>query len=119
MPYSDQVLVLGPEGHLLRSGTFQSLRTLPSCFGGLDIDDSKIEVSTPVAKETTVTQSKVQTLMSTEKNEKEKEKVSTKSRGRRDPENLLYYVNTLGKWPFGLFLLLVTLQVIFAALQRK
>lgn len=115
LPYSDQILVLSPEGRLLQSGTYQSLISVPGYLHSLNLKNNGIENASSIT-EPDVNSS---TSDSPIPDEKKDEEEAAKSRGRRDPRNLLYYINTMGKPAFGLFLLFTTIQCVFIALQRE
>ncbi|TVY15492.1 ABC transporter FUM19 [Lachnellula arida] len=113
LPYSNQILVLSSEGRLLQSGTYQALVSVPGYLQSLNFKDNGIANASFIT-EPDVSLSALYPPMSNEK--KDKEEVA-ESRGRRDPHNLLYYINTMGKSAFGLFLLFTTIQCVFIALQ--
>ena len=115
LPYSDQIIVLSSEGRLSQLGTFQSLVSVPGYLHDLNVKEAGIE-SLRSVPEKYVSQSKPSPSTAEKKSEKTE---SVENRGSRDSSNLLYYINTMGKPYFGLFVLLVTIEVVFTALQRK
>jgi hypothetical protein len=115
LPYSDQIIVLSSEGRLSQLGTFQSLVSIPGYLHDLNLKDAGIENLSSV-REKDVSQSKADPPTPEEKSA---ETELVENRGCRDSSNLLYYINTMGRPYFGLFLLLVTMEVVFTALQRK
>ncbi|KAK6607376.1 ABC multidrug transporter [Botrytis cinerea] len=113
LPYSDQILVLSPEGRLLQFGTYQFLTSVPGHLHNLKLNKNGFENASSITK----LDINSSTSDSPIPDEKKDEEVAGESRGRRDPRNLLYYINTMGKPAFGLFLLFTTIQCSFIALQ--
>ncbi|KAK6611190.1 ABC multidrug transporter [Botrytis cinerea] len=113
LPYSDQILVLSPEGRLLQFGTYQFLTSVPGHLHNLKLNKNGFEKASSITK----LDINSSTSDSPIPDEKKDEEVAGESRGRRDPRNLLYYINTMGKPAFGLFLLFTTIQCSFIALQ--
>ncbi|CCD44945.1 similar to ABC transporter [Botrytis cinerea T4] len=106
LPYSDQILVLSPEGRLLQFGTYQFLTSVPGHLHNLKLNKNGFENASSITK----LDINSSTSDSPIPDEKKDEEVAGESRGRRDPRNLLYYINTMGKPAFGLFLLFTTIQ---------
>ncbi|PQE21894.1 ABC transporter protein [Rutstroemia sp. NJR-2017a BVV2] len=117
LPYSDHVIVLSSDGHLLQSGAFHSLLSVPGYLRDLNLEDNGIENASLVA-ELDVNQSTIYpptpTPASNPRTHKDK---SAENRGHRDPRNLSYYINTMGKTGFGLFLFFAAMEIVFIALQ--
>ena len=115
LPYSDQVVVLSSEGGLSQLGTFQSLVSVPGYLHDLKLNDNE-EMNSSFAAEQEGGGSKPESLLP-EGNARDTE--TAENRGRRDPRNLLYYISSMGKPLFAVFLCFVTLECIFIALQRE
>ncbi|KAF5869257.1 putative abc transporter protein [Botrytis fragariae] len=113
LPYSDQILVLSPDSRLLQFGTYQSLTSVPGHLHNLNLKKNGFENASSITK-LDINSSTSDSPIPDEKKDKQE---AGESRGRRDPRNLLYYINTLGKPAFGLFLLFTTIQCSFIALQ--
>jgi hypothetical protein len=106
---------MSSEGRLSQSGTFQSLVSTTGYLHNLSLKNSAIENTKSASKQDAdQSESEYPTV-----EEKKEENVSTENRGHRDPRNLLYYINTMGKPYFAFFLFLVAIEVVFIALQRN
>jgi hypothetical protein len=98
----------------LQSGTFQSLISVPGYLHDLNLKTNGVENANSVSEQD-ANQSKSDSLQPDKKEGSE----LAENRGRRDSGNLLYYINTMGKPYFGIFLIFVAIEVVFVALQRK
>jgi ATP-binding cassette subfamily C (CFTR/MRP) protein 1 len=115
LPYSDRILVLSSEGRVSQFGTYQNLASVPGYICNLNLEYATVEepeLNVESRIDSIATDLSIPTGITVENNR-------LKSRGHRDPRNLLYYINTMGKPSFCLFLLFTTLQCIFIALQRS
>lgn len=115
LPYSDQIIVLGAEGRSLQIGSFQSLISVPGYLYDINLKHNGLRNTTTVS-DTVGNQKKINPPIT---QGEEEETAIIPNRGRGDAGNLLYYINTMGKRYFALFLLLVCIEVIFIGLQRK
>lgn len=97
-----------------QSGTFQSLIAVPGYLHDLNLKTNRIENANS-ASDRDAKQRKSSSLQPDAKEESK----SAENRGHRDSGSLLYYINTMGKPYFGIFLFLVAIEVVFIALQRK
>jgi ATP-binding cassette subfamily C (CFTR/MRP) protein 1 len=115
LPYSDQILVLSSEGRVSQSGTYQNLASVPGYIYNLNLEYATVEEPDPIMESrinSIAPDLSIPTGLTLENNR-------LKSRGHRDPRNLLYYINTMGTPSFCLFLLFTTIQCVFIALQRS
>jgi hypothetical protein len=117
--YSDHVIVLSSEGRLLQSGTFHSLLSVPGYLRDLNLEDNGIENAGSVAEPDVNQSNSYPPTPTPAPNPRTHKDKSAEDRGHRDPRNLLYYINTMGKLGFGLFLFFVAMEIVFIALQRN
>ena len=101
----------------MQFGPFQKLVSVPGYVHDLKVQGTQIESSIAVSAQD-VSQRKPGSSNS-DKTKDQAQDESTANRGRHDLHNLSYYISTMGKGAFGVFLLLVALQVAFTALQCK
>lgn len=99
----------------MQFGTFHSLVSVPGYLQDLNLKVNEIDHASSASKKD-ISQSKSD-FLALNKNKEENDPANY--RGRRDPRNLLYYINTMGNLHFGLFIFFVTIEAVFVTMQCK
>lgn len=115
LPYSDQVITMGHGGRILRSGSYVSLAT-----GSDHLQELSMQKDLEVAPQSSTDQDpEKHQPVSVSPDDESVDIKKTNKRGKRDFSNLAFYISSMGKISFFIFVFLVGAEVVLTAMQRQ
>ncbi|KAJ5150816.1 ABC transporter integral membrane type 1 [Penicillium canariense] len=113
LPYSDQVIAMSHEGRILQSGSYETLVLEPGYIQNLQLQKTH-QIAPPSG--TDHVPEKNEPVSASQTNESNSA-TNGENRGKRDFSNLNFYISSMGRTSFFLFVSLVGVEVVLTALQ--
>lgn len=115
LPYSDQVIAMSPEGGIIQAGSYETFATGPG-----DIQTLSLQKGRQVAPISWTDQDSEKNESVNVSNDCESDNATNgENRGKRDFSNLSFYISSMGKMSFFVFVSLVGAEVVLTAMQRQ
>ncbi|KAK4863967.1 hypothetical protein LT330_010322 [Penicillium expansum] len=113
LPYSDQVIAMSPEGGIIQAGSYETFATGPGDIQALSLQEGRQVAPISWTDQDSQKNESVNVL-----NDRESDNATNgENRGKRDFSNLSFYISSMGKMSFFVFVSLVGAEVVLTAMQ--